>query len=112
MKNKFPKGVYYITSDGDDTVLVGLNISVTGDTIRWFDTTKERSMQISRTIEDSEKKFVFERSEGGEKRIYTIVPLDLETYNTIVREQLSNAKEFTDLEAMTSAFEQTLKDAW
>ena len=112
MKRNLPGRVYYVSSDKDDTVLLGLDVKINDKMISWFDTVKGRSMEIGGIIGENEKKFVFKRSEGEGGQVYTFVLLDLEIYEKSVRKWLTSSKSFDNEESMLEAFEKSREDAW
>lgn len=111
---KLPGRVYFVeASNGDSTVLIAMDIYYTdGQTVRWFDTVKERVMGIEKVIDKKRGHFVFERAEaeGGGK--YTFVPMTLKTYNQKVKKNILVPQEAVDEEEMLKAFEATHKNAW
>lgn len=109
---KIPGRVFYVTSDKDNTVLMGLDLVVDGPWVRWFDTVKERVMKAETMDDQSPVRFSFVRAvaEGGGR--YEFVPLTLETYEQVVKHHVLIAKTFTDEEAMLQAIEKTRSSAW
>lgn len=109
---KLPAPVYYVQSETDDTVLVGLNVTHDGNVISWQDTTKERRMAIKQILLDDPNDFRFMASESSGGNSYRFTPLDLETYRLNVKPQLFNAADFTDVESMNRAFQEAQDNAW
>ena len=101
---QFSQPVYFIESPQDQTVLLALDITIKDGYIYWFDTIKERIMEIDNVIETSPNKFVFQRAgeEGG--GVYTFSPLTLEIYNNRVKRFLLIPRDFTTSEEMLKAF--------
>lgn len=111
-RERFPAPVYYVESEADETVLVGMDVQLKGDFLTWFDTVKDRTMLVDRILEESSKEFVFKRNDQEGGGIYTFQPMTLEVYNSSVRERLINGETFSDTEAMIKAFLETQNDAW
>lgn len=116
-KEKLPKPVYYIESPDDNTVLVGIDITIEhvqiGDQevsmISWYDTRHERIMTASKTMQKDDF-FAFERigQEGG--GIYYFAPMNLEIYKDKVKDRLANGGDFTNDDDLIKAFLETLED--
>ncbi len=114
---ELPKPVYYIESPDDDTVLVGINVTIDHDRmgeqkisiIRWYDTSHERIMVASETSQEDDR-FAFKRidQEGGGSYYFT--PMDLEIYNSKVKRHLPAGPDFTDNEDLIRAFLATTED--
>lgn len=111
---KLPKAIYYVESDDDYTVLVGINIVIkrykmgrkTFFIIRWYDTSHDRIMLASR-IEYINNAFIFKRikKEGG--GIYRFTPMDVDTYNERVRPYLFAAPRISSIEELEDIFFKT-----
>lgn len=101
-------------SKKDDTVLIAINVKVVDHMIEWFDTVKERKMQIGEILESNTKKFSFLRSfaGGGEDIEYSLIPLTMSIYNEKVMPKLPQARSFDNEEAMLKSFEDTIANAW
>lgn len=108
---KLPEPVYYVQSETDDTVLVGMDVEQTGTWMSWFDTTKERRMKVESVMDSSPQHFVFKRStkEGG--HTYRFVPMSLDIYKA-QRAKLLNSKDFDDEASMIKAFLETAENSW
>jgi len=114
---KLPKPVYYIESPNDDTVLVGINVTINHDItaeqeisiVRWYDTSHERIMTASET-KHKDDYFAFKRvdQEGG--GLYYFTPMDLEIYNNKVKQHLAAGSDFTNNEDLIKAFLATTED--
>ena len=114
---KLPKPVYYIESPNDDTVLVGINVTINHDRmgeqeisiIRWYDTSHERIMTASETRQKDDH-FAFKRidQEGG--GFYYFTPMDLDIYNNKVKQHLAAGSDFTNNEDLIKAFLATTED--
>jgi hypothetical protein len=111
-KNTFPEGIYYVESSEDPTVLLAMDIVLGGDLIRWFDTIKERRMEVRRVLNDDPLHFAFEREDGERGRVYRFVPLTLEIYRERVRSRLLDGKDFETSKEMKDAFELTKESGW
>jgi len=111
-KRKLPKRVYYVYSPDDDTVLVAIDVVITGNLISWFDTVRERRMTIEKIYSDSPDEFIFKRSEKEGGQIYSLIPLTLDIYNKKVKNRLLSPKDFENEEDMLNAFEQTKENCW
>lgn len=114
---KLPKPVYYIESSNDDTVLVGINVTINHDRmgeqevskISWYDTSHERIMTASE-IRQKDDFFAFKRidQEGG--GFYYFSPMNLEIYNNKVKQRLVAGSDFTNNEDLIKAFLTTTED--
>ena len=114
---KLPKPVYYIESPNDDTVLVGINVTIDHDRmgeqeiskISWYDTSHERIMIASETRRKDDY-FAFKRidQEGG--GFYYFKPMELDIYNSKVKQRLAAGSDFTNNEDLIKAFLATTKD--
>lgn len=62
IKNK----VFFIQSENDPTVLIGVELQIFDGYISWHDTIKERIKRIKRIIENTSENFIFEtKDENG-----------------------------------------------
>jgi hypothetical protein len=111
-KETLPGRVYHVSSAGDDTVSVAMDVTIDGDVIRWFDTIKERIMTTKEIKPDAAGALVFVRAEEEGGGTYEFFPMTLELYNGKVREKLLAPKDFGNLEDLLAAFEETKKNAW
>lgn len=111
-REKLPAPVYYVDSDNDETVLVGINVQRTGKVMSWYDTTKERVMQADKIIDSRGDHYVFKRDDKEGGQTYTFVPMNLENYNASVKDRLFNGDDFTDEQSMIDAFMETKDNAW
>ena len=114
---KLPKPVYYIESPNDDTVLIGINVTIEHNIqnndklskISWYDTSHERSMLASETNQKDDY-FEFKRIEqegGGE---YFFTPINLDIYNEKVKQYLAAGSDFNNEEDLIEAFLSTTED--
>ncbi|MDD5710678.1 MAG: hypothetical protein PHV43_01055 [Candidatus Colwellbacteria bacterium] len=102
--------VYYVSCPSDSTVLVGMNVIVSSNLVRWFDTVKERIMELEKIVDDSPGGFSFKRQDGG---IYTFVPMTMEIYEDKVRKHLISPPETVgSLADLFDMFEKTREQAW
>ena len=106
-----PARVYFVSSPEDGTVLVAMDILIQNNRITWFDTIKERTMEISKIEDGNPEHFVFERA-GEPLRTYTFVPMSLDIYRSKVKSGLVQGKDFATEEELFLAFEETKKDVW
>jgi hypothetical protein len=111
-EKKLPGKVYYVYSPDDDTVLIAMDVIISDNNIRWFDTIKERIMTIEKILSDNSSEFVFKRSQEEGGQIYTFVPLTLNIYKEKVKQYLVSPQDFENEEEMFKAFEETKKNAW
>jgi len=111
-REKLPATVYFVASETDDSVLVGMDVQRTGPWMSWFDTVKERRMMAEAILDRNPEHYSFRRAaqEGG--HTYTFMPMNLDTYNTSVKPKLFNGKEFPDEQSMISAFLEAKNNAW
>ena len=118
MRVKLPEPVYFVESAEDDSVLVGINVTIEyrqdnhhgAFTIYWFDTTHERAMMASE-IRVKYGYFAFRRlkREGG--GIYIFTPMNLQIYDNKVKQRLTAGRDFTNNEDLIKAFLATTEDA-
>lgn len=114
---KLPRPVYYIESPNDDTVLVGINVTIDHDKmgeedvskISWYDTSHERIMTASETRQKDEY-FAFKRidQEGG--GYYYFSPMNLKIYNDKVKQHLAAGADFANDDDLIKAFLSTIGD--
>ena len=107
---KLPGRVYYISSNQDATVLLALDVTIEGGYVCWFDTIKERIMEIARIADQNTSHFVFKRLDWGDT--YTFMPLTLKIYSEKIKQRILVPQDFPDEESMLQAFEKTRKNAW
>ncbi len=108
---QLPGRVWYVHAPQDSTVLLALNIVRDHRSVRWFDTVKERSMEVAEVLDPNPQHFVFRRGDGP-GGTYTFEPLTLERYEQSVRKQLLAGKQFTSLPELLTAIEQTRQHTW
>ena len=111
-REKLPAPVYYVTSETDDTVLVGINVVRSGQVISWHDTTKERVMIAETIISNDPNDFQFQTPADSGANTYRFTPLDLATYRLSVKSHIASAPDFADDAAMIRAFEEAYKNEW
>lgn len=111
---RLPEPVYYIESPDDDTVLVGIDVSINRyendqkTIITWFDTTHERIMTAAET-QENDKYFAFKRIEEEGGGTYYFAPMDLSLYNERVKNKLIDGKDFDNRNDLIDAFLDTTK---
>ena len=112
---KLPASVYYVESNEDGTVLVGMKVTIRRISnnhfvVSWWDPTHERCMSASE-INCEGDSFSFKRisEEGGQT--YYFRPMTLEIYNTRVKDRLLGKREFDNEEEMIKAFLEELEYA-
>ena len=112
---KLPASVYYVESNEDGTVLVGMKdtirrISNNYFVVSWWDPTHERCMSAGEINYEGDN-FSFKRisEEGGQT--YYFRPMTLEIYNTRVKNRLLGKREFDNEEEMIKAFLEELEYA-
>lgn len=105
---KLPAPVYYVESNEDSSVLVGMKVTIRQISnnhfvVSWWDPTHERCMSASE-INCEGDSFSFKRisEEGGQT--YYSRPMTLEIYNTRVKNRLFGKREFDNEEEMIKAF--------
>lgn len=115
---KLPKPVYYIESPDDDTVLVGIDVTINRDRvgvegiseISWYDTAHERVMLASAT-EQKDDYFAFKRIDREGGGYYYFAPMNLEIYDEKVKQRLlSTGGDFASEEEMLRALIATMED--
>ena len=118
LRRKLPAKVYYVESDEDWSVMIGIGVvaekvrTKQGDyvQVRWFDTLRDRIMTAVRFFE-KEGAWGFERDpeEGGGK--YYFRPMTLEIYNEKVKNRTKGKVEFDDEKKLIEGFLETEKFA-
>lgn len=114
---KLPKPVYFIESPYDDTVLVGIDATITDiilnenliSILNWYDTIRQRNFLISQIIHENDR-FIFKRSgqEGG--GVYCFTPMNLKTYHEKIKQHLSEQTDFADEADLITAFLSTIQN--
>lgn len=113
---KLPKPVYYVESPNDDTVLVGMDVTIFHDkigdkvatSVSWYDTSHERIMAAAE-IERKNDDFTFQRAECEGGGSYYFTPMNLEIYNSKVKHRLAAGGDFANEEDLIKAFLETLE---
>lgn len=110
-RKNLPRPVYYIESPNDNTVLVGIGVSIThyeagGDRysiVKWRDTMRERIMYAAEIkLQDDSLVFRREDREGG--GYYYFIPMNLDVYNSKVKQYLVNGSDFENEDDLINAF--------
>lgn len=114
---KLPKPVYFIESPYDDTVLVGIDATITDiilnenliSILNWYDTIRQRNFLISQIIHENDR-FIFKRSdqEGGD--VYCFTPMNLKIYHEKIKQHLSEQTDFADEADLITAFLSTIQN--
>lgn len=112
MEKKLPARAYYVSSPEDNTVLVALDVKISGNTIRWFDSVKERAMNIGQIVAESPDSLTFQRAQQEGGATYTFEPLNLDIYRQKVKDKLLSGRECENEEQMLEALEKTRLNAW
>lgn len=108
-----PQPVYFIQSPEDQTVLVAMNVEITEDKIKWFDTTRQRVMTFSERTQHEDGSMEFTRQEDPHSEplgTYSLTPMSLEIYNEKVKRHLAAGKDFNSTEEVIQAFLDTQKN--
>lgn len=107
-KESLPVPVYYVQSQQDSTVLVGVHVRILHSAdgtalVTWWDPSHERRM-TAQEIRKAGDSFSFTRiaKEGGQ--IYRFVPMTLELYRRNVKDHLIGKRDFDDEQSMIDAF--------
>ena len=111
LPSELPRKVYYIESSDDDTVLVGMDITLEKKSIQgndivlvsWFDTVRDRIMKAA-DIKLEGGVFSFRRLKEDGSGMYYFIPMTLQIYNNKVKKRLLAGGEFTSEEEMEKAF--------
>lgn len=119
VENNIMMPVYYIKSTNDETVLVGINVTIQctqvnqekNILIKWYDTSHDRIMRASE-IEWKGKNFSFRRIEQEGGGVYYFTPMTIEIYNDKVKQYLIAGTEFTDEDSMIKAFLSTSENGY
>lgn len=112
IEKRLPARVYYVFSPEDNTVLLAMDIRISEDTIRWFDTIKERIMHIKQIQTENLNELTFKTSEQKDEKVYTFIPLTIEIYKDKIQKEILLPQDFQNEEEMFQAFERTRKNAW
>jgi len=101
------KKVFMVGSLSDETVLIAVNPIFDEHTLilTWWDTIKDRIKQV-KSFEVNEDSILHVTDIQDDS--YTFVPLSLQLYNNVVRDQLLGKREFVTDEEMVQAFEDTM----
>ena len=107
---KLSKKVYLIESDGDASVLVGVDVAVVERKLgagvvyefSWFDTMRERKMLADR-VRRKDETLVFQRVPEEGAGVYFLKPLTLELYREKVMPRMRVQREFASEEEMVAA---------
>ncbi len=115
---KLSKPVYYVKSPDDDTVLVGMDVTIVhyrkGEesvyTVNWWDSTPHERRMGASQIKIEGEFFAFKRidKEGGQT--YYFRPMTLEIYNAKVKDRLTGKIDFENETDMINAFLVALRD--
>lgn len=91
-----PREVYRVRSEEDPTALIALDVKVRGDTLTWFDTSRDRGHPIKSRNEDGGV-VTFETETGF---TYRFEPLTKATYDAEVKGHVELSPDFESTEAM------------
>ena len=115
---KLSKPVYYVESPDDDTVLVGMDVTIVRYRkeeelfyiVNWWDSTPHERRIGASQIKIEGEFFAFKRidEEGGQT--YYFRPMTLEIYNAKVKDRLIGKKDFENETDMINAFLVALRD--
>lgn len=117
---KLPKPVYYVESPDDDTVLVGMDVTIEYHKkgkesvyiIKWWDSTPHERGMVASRIKIEGEFFAFKRidKEGGQT--YYFRPMTLDIYNAKVKNRVYGEKtDFDNEDDMINEFLKTLRYA-
>ena len=118
LPSELPRKVYYVESSDDNTVLVGMDITLEKESfqgndivlVSWFDTVRDRMMKAA-DIKLEGDVFSFRRLEKDGGGVYYFTPMTLQIYNDKVKKRLLAGGEFTSEEEMEKAFFDTESSA-
>ena len=91
--------IFYVSADGDSSVLLAIDVKIEGEYISWYDTVKYRTFHVDSQLSSVGGGVIF-TSEG---RGFNLIPLTLETYRQKVKSNLLKAQEFATQGEMESA---------
>lgn len=98
----------FVSCEVDPSVLVAMDIQLLPYArevyVEWFDMTKFRRFLVEEILENSPSKLAFRRSDHPERPVYTFTRLTLGTYNSSVKDKLTQAQAFTSQEEIDAAF--------
>lgn len=113
---ELPKPVYYIESSSDNTVLVGIGVTIEQMVkdgkkevlISWYDTDHERAMRVDEAKLEGDD-LIIRRVMEGDGGIYRFTPMNLEIYYAKVKDHLTNGKDYNNEEDLIKAFLRTTR---
>ena len=108
---KLPKPVYYVESPDDGTVLIGIDVTVehykrgmeSTTIVNWYDTSHERRM-LADKIERKDDYLAFKRAEREGGGFYYFSPMNLDIYNSKVKNRLDTDGVYASEEDLIKAF--------
>lgn len=110
---KLPKPVYYIESPNDDTVLVGIDVTIEHrkdvTIIGWYDTLRTRRMTADAVKQEGDY-FAFKRSDQEGGGYYSFAPMNLKIYKDKVEQRLLSKRDFANDEELINDFLATLEN--
>ena len=108
-----PAPVYYVESSDDNSVLIGMDVTVEKNPdgtalVTWHDTTRERAMMADE-VKNEDDFFAFKRTDEEGGQFYKFSPMTLELYNEKVKAELIAGQDFDNPDEMTAAFLKTMR---
>ena len=111
-EKKLQHPVYFVKSENDSSVLVGMDVRISGNSITWFDTNKDRIMGIEEIIKDDNAEFEFKRSQSEGGGTYSFSKMTLDIFRNEVKDKLIFKEDAESEEEMIKKFEETKNNAW
>jgi hypothetical protein len=113
-REMLPEPVYYIESPDDNSVLVGIDVTIHTEQngekrVTWYDSNRERSM-LADEMRKKDGYFAFKRDEREGGGMYFFEPMNLNIYNEKVKDRLIDGKDFNNIEDLVEAFQDTLEN--
>lgn len=90
-----PRGVYWVSSKEDRTVLLAILPRIKGRNVEWYDGLRDRGFQVESTSREGEAIVVV-----TPKATYRFLPLTVERYREKVRPRVQGDFDFVDDESL------------
>lgn len=99
--------IFFVGSISDQKALIALHpfYDSESNTLRWWDTNHERLIEIKNLIGIEANVLSLQTVDNKQ---YRFIPMTLQIYNNLVKNQLPNPIEFGNEEEMIESFEKTM----
>jgi hypothetical protein len=89
-------------------VLVGIDVTLEKTPsdkviVSWFDTVRERSMLAAETRKNGDL-FAFRCADGDKEEHYLFSPMDINIYNSYIKDKLQDGRDFDSIDDLNEAF--------